>query len=559
MPFKDIEKRRAYNREGEKRRRARKRAEREAAQLTAAAALPNILNLPAGPPIDRLSAWSQNILRVPSGHPLAGRALTLPAYGKAFLADAVTHRESLLCIARKSGKSSIVAALCLGYLVGPLAAPGQRLAIVSVNRSKAGELLMQMESIATASALPGVRFWKSPSPGRATSADCHVDVLSADRTAGHASGFDVVIVDETGLLQERDRSLLNGLRSAVSARDGRVLHLSIRGDGPFIGELLAMRDDPAVSVHLYEAPAGCQLDDEDAWHAANPGLAGGIKSMEYMRDRARMAAANPNDQADFRAHDLNQAGSATAKMLCTITDWERILLDAGEPAPARTGPVVIGFDAGGSSSMTAACAIWVDSGRVLVRGAFPSIPSLGDRGTADGVGARYERMADRGELRTYPGRTTPAAQFLGDFAAELDGAEVVAAGADRYRQSEVQDYLAEAGQEWPMVWRGQGASATADGSADVRAAQRAVLDVAVRMPLSLMMESAVAESVIRRDPLGNPSLDKARKRGRIDAMSAFVIAAGLAERWRAVQRARPTPGALRAIPFGGGGAFPWGA
>ena len=559
MPFADIEKRRKYNRDSERRRRARKRAEREAAQQTAAAALPNIIKLPDGPPIDRLSAWSQNVLRVPAGHPLAGRALTLPAYGKAFLADAVTHRESLLCCSRKQAKSSIVAVLALGYLVGPLASPGQRLAIVSVNRPKAGELLQQMENIATASALPGVRFWRSPSPGRATSADCTVDVLSADRTAGAASGFDLVVIDETGLLQERDRALINGLRSSVSARDGRVLHLSIKGDGPFIPELLAMRDDPAVSVHLYEAPAGCQLDDEDAWHAANPGLAQGIKSIDYMRDRARMAAVNPNDQADFRAHDLNQAGSATREMLCTITDWERILLDAGEPAPARTGPVVIGFDAGGSSSMTAACAIWVDSGRVLVRGAFPSIPSLGDRGTADGVGARYERMADRGELRTYPGRTTPAAQFLGDFAAELDGAEVVAAGADRYRQSEVQDYLAEAGQEWPMVWRGQGASATADGSADVRAAQRAVLDVAVRMPLSLMMESAVAESVIRRDPLGNPSLDKARKRGRIDAMSAFVIAAGLAERWRAVQRARPTPGALRAIPFGGGGAFPWGA
>ena len=550
MPYADIEKRRAWNRESEKRRRARKRAEREAAQLSAAAALPNILTLPAGPPIDRLSAWSQNVLRVPSGHPLAGRALTLPDYGKAFLADAVTHRESLLCCSRKNSKSSICAVLALGYLVGPLAAPGQRLAIVSVNRTKAGELLQQMEEIATASALPGVRFWRSPAPGRATSADATVDVLSADRTSGHAAGHDVVLLDETGLLQERDRALINGLRSSVSARDGRVIHLSIRGDGPFVGELLAMRDDPAVAVHLYEAPAGCQLDDEDAWHAANPGLAGGIKSIDYMRDRARMAAVNPNDQADFRSHDLNQAGSATAKMLCTITDWERVILDEGEPAPARTGPVVIGIDCGGSSSMTAAVGIYVDSGRVLVRGAFPSIPSLGDRGTADGVGARYEHMADRGELRTYPGRTTPAAQFLGDFAAELGDSEVVAAGADRYRQSEVQDYLAEAGQQWPMVWRGQGASATADGSADVRAAQKAILDVAVRMPLSLLMESAVSEAIIRRDPLGNPSLDKARKRGRIDAMSAFVIAAGLAERWRAVQRARPIPGELRAIPFG---------
>ena len=73
MPFADIEKRRAWNRDSERRRRARKRADREAAQLTAAAALPNIINLPDGPPIDRLSAWSQNVLRVPSGHP-AGRA-----------------------------------------------------------------------------------------------------------------------------------------------------------------------------------------------------------------------------------------------------------------------------------------------------------------------------------------------------------------------------------------------------------------------------------------------------------------------------------------------------
>ena len=65
--------------------------------------------------------------------------------------------------------------------------------------------------------------------------------------------------------------------------------------------------------------------------------------------------------------------------------------------------------------------------------------------------------------------------------------------------------------------------------------------------------------MIRRDALGNPSLDKARKRGRIDAMSAFCIAAGLLERYRASQRAAPRSGELRAIPFGGGGgASAWG-
>ena len=41
------------------------------------------------------------------------------------------------------------------------------------------------------------------------------------------------------------------------------------------------------------------------------------------------------------------------------------------------------------------------------------------------------------------------------------------------------------------------------------------------------MASAIKASAIRYDPLGNPSLHKAG--GRIDALSAAVIAAGLAE------------------------------
>ena len=41
--------------------------------------------------------------------------------------------------------------------------------------------------------------------------------------------------------------------------------------------------------------------------------------------------------------------------------------------------------------------------------------------------------------------------------------------------------------------------------------------------------TAIAKSTIRRDGNGNPGLDKANSRGRIDVLSAAVIAAGLAE------------------------------
>ena len=94
-----------------------------------------------------------------------------------------------------------------------------------------------MEGIALASDLSGLRFLRSPAPGRVESATGTVDILSADRSAGHASGFDDAIVDELGLFQERDRALVNGMRSSTSAKDGRFLALSIQGDAPFTKEL----------------------------------------------------------------------------------------------------------------------------------------------------------------------------------------------------------------------------------------------------------------------------------------------------------------------------------
>ena len=62
-----------------------------------------------------------------------------------------------------------------------------------------------------------------------------------------------------------------------------------------------------------------------------------------------------------------------------------------------------------------------------------------------------------------------------------------------------------------------GASATADGSSDVRAFQRQMLDNVIKVVVgSTLMGHAIAESEIRRDPAGNPALCKARQRGRID-------------------------------------------
>ena len=230
-----------------------------------------------------LAEWSASKLVVPAGHPLAGAPMSLPAYGVEFVRDALVHRESLLCMARKNSKSGIVAVLCLGLLAGPLKRPGLRIGTASVNREKAAELLRQMREIAEASQLAGLEFLRSPAPGWVRTPDgASAEFLSADKSAGHASGFDYAITDELGLMTERDRELIAGMRSSTSARDGRFIALSIRGESPMLEEMIDRRELETTAVHLH-APDVADGDDVDihdpqVWAAGNPGLVCGIKS-----------------------------------------------------------------------------------------------------------------------------------------------------------------------------------------------------------------------------------------------------------------------------------------
>ena len=328
---------------------ARKRAQRarEAAsrahQLDAAA--PTVAAVDHADPVGVLATWAAETLVVPPGHPLAGRPMVLPPFAVAWLRAAWTSHESALSTARKNAKSAIAAILALGYIVGPLRRPGWRGAIASLDKGKAGELRRQVAEIAEASGLD-VKVRRSPYPGVIESETGTLDTLSADRTAGHASGYDLVIVDESGMFPLRARDLLAGLRSSVSARNGQIRHISIRGDSPLFAEIL---DNPAVVSHVYAAPDGCKIDDESAWRAANPGL-GSIKSVAYMRAEVERVAGVASDEPSFRAYDLNQALSPTREMVCSPSDLEACFVDVA----TYEGPCYLGLDIGESSAGSAA-------------------------------------------------------------------------------------------------------------------------------------------------------------------------------------------------------------
>jgi len=523
MPYKDESAYRMAARERMRKYRARKKQ----------ASAPDVVEH-VNATIDDLAEWAASKLIIPFGHPLAGNPLILPDYGVDFLRDSMTVQESLLSVARKNAKSAVLGVYELSRLVGPLQYKGYRGSVTSVTREKAAELAMQMEAIAEASSLIGVnglKFMKSPRC--IVSLTGRVDILSADGNAGHASGFDDAIVDEIGLLKERDRELINGLRTSVSARNGRFIGLSIQGNAPFTQELLDRREHPGVIVHHYAAGDDCDLDDEEQWHRANPGLRTGIKSLEYMRARVAAVKAVPADQASFRAYDLNQPQDPAATMLIEAEDWKACEVDE---LPGMDGPMILGVDLSSGFAMSAAAAYWPETGRLQFICAFPDIPDLKTRGENDGVGDLYIQMFQRHELIISPNSRTVDVDMLLKWALDEFGIPNVVV-CDLYRFNELVEVLEYLGIEpEAVVGRGMG---WRDGSEDVRAFQRAVKERRVKALVSLTARSAFSGAVTLMDSTGNLKLAKATQGGRrhrhkddLAAAAMLAVSVGIRQ-WRA--------------------------
>lgn len=519
MPLKRGPVKRAYDRDYYRRKRSPAARERANGQTESDYAPPVAVD----DQVRALTAWAST-LECPPGHPRTGKPMVLPDYMIRYLSGALAARESLLSVARKNAKSTGLALLALGYLCGPLRAAGWRGAVVSLNLDKSREFLRLAVDLARSNALPLKPYTK-----RLTNPDtgAELECLPATADAGHASGYDAVFLDELGLYPETCRPLIRGLYSSITARDGRIFCISIRGDNPVLEEILQRKDKPDTYVQLHAAAPDCSILDASAWHKANPGLDVGIKSLDAMRFAAESAAATPSDIAYFRSHELNQRMRPDSGVLVTLDDWIKCETDT---LPEPVGPAYLGLDLGAVSSLTAATVYWPETGLLRTWGAFPAVPDLDKRGQADGVGRLYLEMAAEGSIRTFGERIPDYGEFMAWVMADLDavGAHLVGVAYDRFRKPEIEGILDALGLHCPRFPRGTGASSRADGSHDVRAFQRAVLTKRVQVGRLHIWRAGLRFAVLRHDPAGNPALDKSKRKGRIDCVSAGVLAVGLA-------------------------------
>jgi len=495
---------------------------------------------------DKACAFLQS-LRIPEG-PKAGETLSLAPFQRQFVEGSLAPETqvAVLSIGRGNAKSALSAGIALGELLGAWDPQPRREIVIAARTRDQGRIAFNFaESFCEGLPLELRRrliFRKNPRLEIEFEGDGGghmLKVIAADGKSALGSAPCLVLMDERGHWPlDQGNDLEAALLSGLGKRGGRALIISTSAADdahPFSQWI----DHPQLGTYVQEhrPSPGLPADDRASLLVANPGSAHGIGAgLDWLEHTAKVSIARGGSSLQtFRLYNRNERVSGdSVELLLTPDEW---LACETDTLPPREGPLVIGIDLGGSSSMSAAAFYWPDTGRLEAFGTFPGKPSLLDRGQRDGVSGRYVEMSDRGELTTLGDATVPVAPWMGQVMARVADQQVAAICADRYKMAEIGEAIARAGIRAPVVWRGQGFR---DGGEDCERFRRACFEGKVIVAPSLLLRSAFADALTKRDDANNLKLTKARSLGRIDAASATVLAVAEGARMKArpVRQAR---------------------
>ena len=336
----------------------------------------------------------------------------------------------------------------------------------------------------------------------------------------------LMLLDE---LAQWEPGQIEGALAALTTSRGKIPD----SKALWIGTRPALPDHPfakALEGHgmrYVQVHAARPLDPpfrKSTWKRANPSLAVMPDLEEMIRLEAQTAKRDPGALAHFEALRLNKGTPDTVQsVLLDAKTWIEI-----EAAPmVQAGPYILGVDLGTSAAQSAVAAYWPESGYLDAFAIFPEIPSLAERGLADGVGGLYVDCARRGELLT-AGQRVSDIQALLQEALSRWGAPV-AIVTDRWRHAELRQTLdAISFPSAALVLRGMGYQ---DGADDVRRFRAAALDGQLQPKKSLLLRSAMAGARVVMDAAGNAKLAKSTQGGRRlssrdDAVAAAILAVG---------------------------------
>ena len=461
-----------------------------------------------------------------------GKPLVLAEFQKQFIRDVYDNpagtRRAILSVSRKNGKSGLIAGLLLAHLVGPEAKQNSQIVSGAMSRDQAALVFNLASKMVMQSPKLSALVKIIPSGKRLIGLPLNVEfkALAADGKTAHGLSPVLAILDEVGQVRGPQSDFVDAITTSQGAHAEPLL-IAISTQAATDADLLSVwiddarqSNDPHIVCHLYAAPEGCDLMDEQAWKAANPAL-GLFRSEADLREQMKQAQRMPSMENTARNLLLNQRVSTESPFVSPDV-WKA----CAATALPFVGPVFAGLDLSARTDLTALVLIGQDEGGVWHVQPFFWTPEVGLQDRARRDRAPYDVWAREGLLRTTPGSAIDyehVARDIADILADVENLQAV--GFDRWRIDVLRKELDRLALDLPLVPFGQGFK---DMSPALDALEAALLNGKVAHGGNPVLTMCAANATTTKDPAGNRKLDKSRTTGRIDGMVALAMAFGIA-------------------------------
>ncbi|HET9048687.1 MAG TPA: terminase TerL endonuclease subunit [Chiayiivirga sp.] len=472
----------------------------------------------------------ETLCLVPEGAGV-GQPMVLAEFQRQFIRDVYDNphgtRRAFLSLARKNGKTGLIAALLLAHLVGPEAVRNSQIVSGAMSRDQAALVFGLASKMVGLSPVLSEVVRIVPSGKRLIGLPLNVEfrALAADGKTAHGLSPVLAILDEVGQVRGPQSDFVDAITTSQGAHAEPLL-LVISTQAASDADLLSVwlddarvSADPRIVCHLYAAPDDADLLDRSAWKAANPAL-GLFRSEDDLREQMKQAQRMPSMENTARNLLLNQRVSTEAPFVSPDV-WKSC---AADPLPFD-GPVFGGLDLSARNDLTALVLVGKVDGVWQVQPHFWT-PQKGLHDRARRDRAPYDVWHQQGLLRTTPGASVDYEAVARDVAEILDGLDVQAIAFDRWRMDVMQREMERLGLALPLVPFGQGFK---DMSPALDTLEAELLNARIAHGMHPVLTMCAANATTTKDPAGNRKLDKSRATGRIDGMQALAMAMGVAQ------------------------------
>jgi phage terminase large subunit-like protein len=484
---------------------------------------------------ERVCAFIESYCIVPEGD-LVGELMHLEDFQRQWVLAVYDNphgtRLAILSIAKKNGKTPLIAALVLAHLAGPEARTNSQIVSGAMSQTQASTVFKYAWKMIQANpklqAL--VRVQPSLKTLQGLAANVEYRAISRQKKTAHGIAPVLAILDELGQIRGAQDDFVEAIETALGAYDDSML-VVISTQAASDADLLSTWIDdqvrnpsPTTVCHVHMAQqADCDVLDEAAWREANPAL-GVFRSVKDMRALAEKASRMPSFEGAFRNLNLNQR-VAQEKLAFAPSVW-RLGAGAVDPKIFRDGrPVHLGIDLSQRTDLSAVVASTTDdAGNVqLLPFCYAPMTGLEDRVRRDK--APYDVWVREGQMRAVPGASIDYDWLCDDLVIELEGMNIASVQFDRWRIDVLKAAARRTGFAanvalWVDVGQGY-----RDFSPRFEAFESALMHGHIRHGNHPLLLMGAANAKATADPSGARKLDKLLSTQRIDPLVAAVMAA----------------------------------